>query len=146
MKRVYRAIYTIINLQFSMKKEGGVVFPVICDDSNEIVHGRGTPSRVHYTVENIAQSEGRPHGCENVHDMLQRRPFAIPYDSDGNYFRSVHQGPTDLDFRTTGALQIENKMFHNSVCNYSPHLSLDGKKFKWHIITISWLKVIYTLL
>lgn len=94
-----------------MEEEGGVVFPVIRNDSNEIMHGRGTPSRVHHAVENIAQSEGRSHGSENVHDMLQRRPFAIPYDSDGYDFRSVHQGPTYLYFRAARALWIKKKKF-----------------------------------
>lgn len=92
-----------------MEEEGGVVFPVIRNDSNEIMHGRGAPSRVHHTVENIAQSEGRSHGSENVHDMLQRRPFAVPYDSDGNDFRSVHQGPAYLYFRAARALRIKKE-------------------------------------
>lgn len=89
------------------------MFPVISNYSNEIMHGRGTPSRIHNTMENIAQSEGRSHGCENVHDMLQRWSFAIPYDSDGNDFRSVHQGPTDLYFRPAGTLKMSNNLIYN---------------------------------
>lgn len=115
------------NLEFSVEEEGGVVFPVIRNDSNEIMHGRGTPSRVHHTVENIAQSEGRSHGSENVHDMLQRRPFAIPYDSDGNDFRSVHQGSTYLYFRAARALRIKKRNFilissYNPISERSSHL------------------------
>lgn len=98
------------NLQFSVKEESGVVFSIIRDNPDEIVDGRGAPSGVHHAVENIAQSEGRSHGCENVHDMLQRRPFAVPHDTDGNDFRPVHQGPADLDFRAAGALQAKQRL------------------------------------
>lgn len=98
-------------LQFSMEEEGGVVFPVVSDNSNEIVYGWSTPSRVHNTVENVAQSEGRSHGRENVHDMLQRWSFAVPHDPDRHYFRSVHQGSTDLDFGSTGTLEEPENRF-----------------------------------
>lgn len=102
-----------------MEEEGGIVLSVIRDDSYEIVHGRSTPSRVHNAVENVTQSEGRSHGRENVHDMLQRWPFAVPYNPDGNDFRSVHQRSTDLDFGPTGTLKNERNRFQRNPRTYT---------------------------
>jgi hypothetical protein len=54
-----------------MEKEGRIMFPIISNHSYEIMHGRSTPSGVHHAMEDIAKPEGRAHGRENVHDMLE---------------------------------------------------------------------------
>lgn len=85
------------------------MFPIIGNHSYEIMHGGGAPSRVYHAMEDIAESKGRAHGRKNVHDMLQRRSFAVPDDTNGNYFRPIHQGPTYLNFRTARTLSTTNK-------------------------------------
>lgn len=88
-----------------MKEEGRIMFPVIGNHSYEIMHGRGTPSRVHYTMEDVTKPKGRAHGRKDIHDMLQRRPFTVPNDTDRNYFRSIHQSPAYLNFCTARTLK-----------------------------------------
>lgn len=97
------------DLQFRMEEERRIMFPIIGNHSYEIMHGRGAPSRVYHAMENVAKSKGRAHGRKNVHDMLQWRSFAVPDDTNRNYFRSIHQGPTYLNFRTARTLNIPNE-------------------------------------
>lgn len=73
-----------------MEEKRRIMFPVVGNYSYEIMHGRGTPSRVYYAVEDITKPKGRAHGRKNVHDMLQRRSFAVPDDTDRNYFWPIH--------------------------------------------------------
>lgn len=73
-----------------MEEEGRIMFPIIGNHSYEIMHGRGTPSRVYHTVEDIAKPKGRTHSREDIHDMLQRRSFTVPDDTDRDYFRPIH--------------------------------------------------------
>lgn len=92
-----------------MEEEGRIMFSIIGDHSYEIMHGRGTPSRVHYAMKDIAKPKGRAYSRKNVHDVLQRWSFAVPDDTDRNYFRPVHQGSTYLYFCTARALSTGNK-------------------------------------
>jgi len=97
------------DLQFRMEEERRIMFPVIGNHSYEIMHGRGTPSRVYHAMEDIAKPKRRAYRRKNVHDVLQRRSLAVPNDTDRNYFRPIHQSSTYLNFRTARTLSMGNE-------------------------------------
>jgi len=85
------------------------MLPVIGNHSYKIMHGRGTPSGVYHTVEDIAKPEGRAYSREDIHDMLQWWSFAVPDNADRYYFRPIHQSPAYLNFCSTRTLGNKEK-------------------------------------